>query len=429
MNVVVLGAALLATPITIAQTQTFTVTPNNNATALAQSIVGTGVTLAGTPTLIGAPEQAGLFQNFTTGPYVNPVTQAQGNISIAQGVILSSGRIADAARPYDGEGASTAMNRPGDPALNGISKFQTRDAVILEFQFVPDADEIFIEYLFASTEYPDYVNSTFNDVFAFFVNGTNVAVLPGSNDPVTINSINAGRPVGSSARNVQFFTQYSSSSTPFNYGGATVLLTARATVRKGQVNTFRFAVADSSDGNLDSAVLIGSGRLSTTPPSLRVTTTSLPGGSIQMPYSAQLAATGNNQPLTWSLASGSLPPGLTLTPAGSIEGTPTQQGTFPFTVQVAQGSSAPVAAALSITILGPAPVINPFAPAGVALSPYSAQLSATGGTAPFFWASPVDRFLPDSGLSRDWRYLGHVLLSPDPIPSRFKSPTASDEPT
>src|SRR5687767_1576665 len=75
-KIAALAAMLLASPVTIAQTQTFTVAPNNNATALAQSIVGTGVTLVGTPTLVGAPSQAGTFQNFSTGPFTNPVTQA-----------------------------------------------------------------------------------------------------------------------------------------------------------------------------------------------------------------------------------------------------------------------------------------------------------------------------------------------------------------
>ena len=44
-----------------AQSPTFTVTPSTDATALAQSIVGAGVTLVGTPRLTGMPEQSGLF--------------------------------------------------------------------------------------------------------------------------------------------------------------------------------------------------------------------------------------------------------------------------------------------------------------------------------------------------------------------------------
>lgn len=68
---------------------------------------------------------------------------------------------------------------------------------------------------------------------------------------------------------------------------------------------------------------------------LAITTTSLPGGSLNTPYSAALAATGGTTPYTWSLASGSLPVGLTLNGStGVISGTPTAAGTATFTVQV-----------------------------------------------------------------------------------------------
>ena len=156
-------------------------------------------------------------------------------------------------------------------------------------------------------EYPEFVNRSFNDVFGFFVNGVNVAVVPGTADPVTINKINVGDSAGSAVSNPQYFTQYSTPNTPFNYGGATVLLTARATVNKGVVNTFRFAIVDSSDAALDSAVLIGTGKFTTAPPTNApaITTSSLPDAQLQIPYSQQLAATGGAVPYRWGLSSGS----------------------------------------------------------------------------------------------------------------------------
>jgi MYXO-CTERM domain-containing protein len=244
----------------------FVVTPTTDATQLAQNIVGAGVTLTGTPTLTGATGQAGTFVDFTTGPYTNPVTGASGEITMASGIILSSGRVADAAGTYQG-GASTNLGGPGDADLTAISGFTTLDAVALTFEFVPTESQIFISFLFASTEYPNFVNSQFNDVFGFFVNGTNVALVPGTTDPVTINSINVGNPVGVNPSNPQFFTRYSVLDvTPFNYGGATVLLTVAANVNPNVVNTFKFAIADASDRILDSAVLIGAGQFTVTPP-------------------------------------------------------------------------------------------------------------------------------------------------------------------
>lgn len=366
----------------------FTVTPSSNAATLAQGVVGSGVTLVGTPKLTGMPGQAGLFANFTTGPYRNPVTNATGTISIPNGVVLSTGLASEGTGSFAG-GADRELNGGGDAALSAIAGFPTQDAVSLEFSFIPDADEVFIQYLMASTEYPDFVNSSFNDVFAFFVNGVNVALVPGTNDPVTINKINAGNPVGTQVSNPQYFTQYSTTGTPFNYGGATVLLTARAAVNKGVVNTFRFAIADASDGALDSAVMIGIGKFTTIDPSttLVVSTSPLPNGQIQSPYSQQLSATGGTGPYTWAISSGSLPPGVTLTPTGLLQGTPTQQGTFSFEIRVTDSKGQSATRATSLTILGEAPIVATSAlPAGEALIPYSFQLQASGGRPPLTWS-------------------------------------------
>lgn len=89
------------------------------------------------------------------------------------------------------------------------------------------------------------------------------------------------------------------------------------------------------------------------PPPLSITTASLPNASLNMSYSADLAATGGIPPYTWSLTSGTLPAGLTLNPAGTIAGTPTATGTYNFTLQAADNESTPqtAPAQLSITVL------------------------------------------------------------------------------
>jgi hypothetical protein len=71
------------------------------------------------------------------------------------------------------------------------------------------------------------------------------------------------------------------------------------------------------------------------PPTLAITTTSLPGGAVNLSYPATLAAIGGTAPYAWAISSGLLPPGLTLdTSTGAISGTPTTAGTFDFTVQI-----------------------------------------------------------------------------------------------
>ena len=86
---------------------------------------------------------------------------------------------------------------------------------------------------------------------------------------------------------------------------------------------------------------------------LSVGTSALPSGVTGTPYNFQLIASGGESPYTWSRTSGTLPPGLSLSAAGLIAGTPTTAGAFPFTVQV-QDSSVPTpfvaSRALSITI-------------------------------------------------------------------------------
>lgn len=88
-----------------------------------------------------------------------------------------------------------------------------------------------------------------------------------------------------------------------------------------------------------------------------ITTTSLPGGSIGTSYSQTLTATGST-PITWSVASGSLPAGLSLnTGTGAITGTPTTAGTSSFTIGATNGTSPDDTQALSIVIsTGPATV-------------------------------------------------------------------------
>ena len=81
------------------------------------------------------------------------------------------------------------------PDLNAVvAPRTTRDAAVLNMTFVPTSPDLQINYVFASEEYQEFVDSQFNDVFAFWVNGTanNCATVadPGGRVPVTINTIN-----------------------------------------------------------------------------------------------------------------------------------------------------------------------------------------------------------------------------------------------
>ena len=94
--------------------------------------------------------------------------------------------------------------------------------------------------------------------------------------------------------------------------------------------------------------------ITVTPAPLAVTTTSLPGATLGSAYSAALAATGGTPPYSWSVTAGSLPPGLSLSSAGTISGTPAVAGTYPVTVQAADSASPQqtATARLSVTVGG-----------------------------------------------------------------------------
>jgi Bacterial Ig domain/Putative Ig domain len=122
---------------------------------------------------------------------------------------------------------------------------------------------------------------------------------------------------------------------------------------------------------------------------LQITTSQVPGGTIAGTYSASFAASGGTRPYGWSLASGTLPAGLTLSSSGTISGAPSVAGSFPITVQVndAAAHSASANFTLQVTSAGAAlQVTTGQLPAGTTGGAYSTSLSASGGTTPYSWS-------------------------------------------
>lgn len=121
-------------------------------------------------------------------------------------------------------------------------------------------------------------------------------------------------------------------------------------------------------------------------PLLAITTPTLPNGAVAVPYSATVSATGGLAPVAFSVTSGTLPPGLTLSPQGVLSGTPSLTGTFTFVVDASDSSASPqVAQPQSCTVvIAPASLLI-IAPANFALAPGSsvqfvATLVSMGGT-------------------------------------------------
>ncbi len=136
---------------------------------------------------------------------------------------------------------------------------------------------------------------------------------------------------------------------------------------------------------------------------LSVVTTSLPSGSINAAYTATVDATGGSGTFSWSVASGTLPGGLSLAASASnsvsISGTPTAQGTFTFTLKVTDSSGASAASpSLSIKVSNLAITNTSPLPAASINTAYSLPFAASGGTAPYQWSVASGSTLP-AGLA------------------------------
>ncbi len=144
-------------------------------------------------------------------------------------------------------------------------------------------------------------------------------------------------------------------------------------------------------------------------PPLAITTTALPSAIENTPYTASLTATGGVTPYVWSIASGTLPPGLTLNVGGSVTGIPTTAGTVSFAVQVADAESTPqtATAELSITIASPPLTITTtLLPAAIETIAYTASLTAAGGVAPYVWSIAGGTLPPGLSLGTDGSITG-----------------------
>jgi hypothetical protein len=123
-------------------------------------------------------------------------------------------------------------------------------------------------------------------------------------------------------------------------------------------------------------------------PALTITTVAaLPDAPLSVPYSVSLVATGGLQAYTWVVLGSGMPPGLSLSSAGVISGTPTSPGNFSFTAQVSDSFTPmqQVSRTFTIAVVTTVTITTASLPNPIQNVAYSQQLQATG-TAPFTWA-------------------------------------------
>nr|WP_311549696.1 putative Ig domain-containing protein [Xanthomonas arboricola] len=156
----------------------------------------------------------------------------------------------------------------------------------------------------------------------------------------------------------------------------------------GNVGSFAFNVTatDSTSGTPSQATQSYS--LNIAAPPIVVAPSTLPAATRGTAYSQALSASGGTAPYTYTLASGTLPAGLTLASNGTLSGTATVEGSFNFTVTATDAGSFTGNQAYTLTVAGPNLVLPASTlPAGTAGQAYSAAITpATGGTAPYSYA-------------------------------------------
>jgi gliding motility-associated-like protein len=232
-----------------------------------QYLLGDGVD-ASNVQLTGSPAQTGRLTNGNTTDF-----------PLDAGIVLSS---ADAVNLQEGFGDSGTGATPDidlldiansvPPLINQtFTVSNINDLCALEFDFVATGDSISFNYSFGSDEYLTYVNTQFNDIFAFFLSGPgitgpfasppefpdgsiNIAEVPNSDPtlPITISSVN-------NVLNAEYYVD-----NPLNEGilinGYTTTFTAEAGgLECGETYHIRLAIADCGDGALESVVVIEEG--------------------------------------------------------------------------------------------------------------------------------------------------------------------------
>lgn len=209
------------------------------------------------------------------------------NLGINSGVVITTGTIANGGSgpqgPNDQDNSGVDNGTPGYYLLNNLlGSNNTFNAFVLEFDFIPYSDTVRFRYVFGSEEYPEYVGTQFNDIFAFFISGPgisglqNIAKLP-NGQVVAINNVNGGNPTVSPpvpASNAAYYvyngdgsnSPYNSSTQYIQYDGFTKVLEAVSKVQCGEKYHLIIAIADVGDGIYDSGIFLEANSLTSKMP-------------------------------------------------------------------------------------------------------------------------------------------------------------------
>ncbi|MAO00003.1 Hint domain-containing protein [uncultured Roseovarius sp.] len=243
---------------------------NRNASAIqmAQTIFGDGTQVINA-SYTGDRDSSGIYSN---GNAISPgVTPSD------TGVMFSTGDLRGFTNNnffQSNESASTTTTSSGP---NGVADFnaaagaQTFDASFLDVDFIPTGDVMTMQFVFASEEYPEFAVGAFQDFFGVWINGNLVPLSVGDGD-IDPNNLNAGS-------NSNLFIDNTQDQFNTEMDGFTLTMTLTIPVNSGEVNSIRIGIADVTDANYDSTVLIAADSVQTTLVAMDDTTTLFPEGT------------------------------------------------------------------------------------------------------------------------------------------------------
>ncbi len=272
------------------------------------------------------------------------------NIGMDSGLIITNGTITNCNGPnvktsdksnlatttYNSTGwpNSTTYNDSDLANLIGTTYKNTYSCAVLQFDFIATSDSIEFQYSFGSNEEPYYVGSTYLDDFGFFLSGPgiagpfshnaeNLALIPGTNTAVYINSVNCTTNSAYYVCNWPASTgcatcPASTAVTTVGYNGFTTVLVAKAKVQCGKKYHIKLGVADIANGKFDSGVFLkaGSFKPNTSPMTASASTSTCAG--TPTPLSASGAVS-----YAWSPAAS-----LNVTTGANVNATPTITTTY-----------------------------------------------------------------------------------------------------
>jgi gliding motility-associated-like protein len=274
------------------------VTPYTPANLISNVFLGEGVEVT---SIIhnGDTDAVGYFSNGSS------------EIGMERGIIMSTGQAITAMEPNNdpGTSGSTSGMTVTDADLQAATNVDDLfDIVKYTISFIPVSDTLRFRYSFASEEYPEFTCSEFNDVFGFFITGpnpqgadyvgTNIALVPGTAQTVTINNVHNGNPTDPSCQpiNSQYYNDNFGSLT-MTYDAYLDVFVAEALVVPCEEYTIKLAIGDGSDPDWDSAVFLEAKSFGTGTLKATTETISIDGGVAEGCVQGELVFDLPNAPL------------------------------------------------------------------------------------------------------------------------------------